>query len=104
MKLAIGIVGFITFTGWTISIMLEHGVFGFLALAARESWGAQMFVDLGIALVFSVAWIRVDGKQRGLPWLPYALLTPFIGGQVLFAYLIHREVAALKKPAASNAR
>ncbi|MGV3621239.1 MAG: hypothetical protein ACO1OB_10500 [Archangium sp.] len=101
MKLAVGIVGFIAFTIWTITIMLAHGVFGFLALAAREPWGGQMFVDLGIALLFSVAWVRSDGKQRGLPWVPYALLAPVIGSPVLFAYLIHREVVALKKPAAA---
>ncbi|PZR18611.1 MAG: hypothetical protein DI536_01645 [Archangium gephyra] len=103
MKLAIGIVGFIAFSAWTIRIMLAHGVFGFLELAAREAWGAQLFVDLGIALLFAVAWIHSDGKKRGLPWLPYALFTPFIGSPVLFAYLIHREVVALKKPAPSSA-
>lgn len=98
MRFALAVLVFVAFTGWTLSIIVAHGLFGFLSLAGREPWAMQMLLDLLLALFGSMAWVRVDAKQRGLPWIPYVALAPLIGSPAVLAYVVHREFVALKKP------
>lgn len=96
MRLLLALLVFVGFTGWTISIILAHGLFGFLTLAAREPWAMQLSIDLLLALFVSMAWVRSDAKQRGLPWVPYVVLAPVLGSPPVLAYVVHRELAALR--------
>lgn len=103
MRLLTALLVFVVFTGWTITIAVEHGLFGFLTVAAREPWAMQMLVDLALALFVATGWVRVDAKRRGLPWLPYVVAAPIVGSPAVLAYLVHREAAALRKPASAPA-
>lgn len=96
MRLAIALVVFVAFTGWSITVAIANGPTGFLSLAAREPWAMQMLLDLVISLIVATGWVRGDAKQRGLPWLPYVVAAPILGSPAVLAYLVHREFAALR--------
>lgn len=82
---------FLAFSAWSTTIVVAHGYFGFLRLAAAEPWGGQMFVDLVIALSLVFAWLRRDAAKFGIsPW-PYFGLTLALGSMGPLAYLVHRE-------------
>ena len=98
MRLAIAVLAFVAFTGWSITVAVAHGPTGFLSLAAREPWALQMLIDLVIALIVATGWVRSDAKKRGLPWIPYVVLAPILGSPPVLAYIVHREFVAMKKP------
>ena len=82
---------FLAFSAWSTTIVVEHGYFGFLRLAATEPWGGQMFVDLVIALSLVFAWLRRDAAKHGIAAWPYFLVTLALGSIGPLAYLVHRE-------------
>ena len=96
MRLALALLVFVAFTGWSTSVAIAHGSTGFLTLAAREPWALQMLLDLLLSLFVAMAWVRGDAQQRGLPWVPYVVLAPILGSPAVLAYLVHREFAALR--------
>jgi hypothetical protein len=51
---------------------------------------------IGLSLLLGFIWY--DARERGLPFLRYAVATVLLGSFGPLAYLIHRELAA--KPAA----
>lgn len=78
---------FFAFSSWVIA---QEGYFGFLTLAAREPWGAQILIDLALALVFVTGWLIRDARARGMnPW-PYVIATPFVGTMAPLLYLVVR--------------
>jgi len=75
------------FGAWTVWIAVEHGYTGFIELALAEAWGAQMFVDLVIALVLVLGWLVGDARRHGRsPW-GYVALTLFAGSIGPLLYL-----------------
>ena len=84
----------VPFTVYSTLVIVEHGYFGFLTLAAREPWGMQMLLDLSIALFLLGAWLRRDARERGLPALPYLVMLPFLGSIAALGYLVHRGIGA----------
>lgn len=93
MRLIILVAVFITFTAWSGTIVVSHGLLGAFTLAAREPWAAQLFVDLGLSCFVLWSFLRHDAKKHGLPALPYILATAAVGSIGVLAYLIHRELA-----------
>lgn len=93
MRLIVLVVVFVTFTVWSSTIAFSHGLLGFLTLAAKEPWAAQMLTDLGIALFVAWTWLRHEAKARGIPAWPYQVATVLLGSIGVLAFLIHREVA-----------
>jgi len=72
----------------------QYGYVGVLQLAF-SSWAAALVsVDLVIALGLVLIWMMGDSRQRGLAFLPYALLTLAFGSVGPLLYLIRRESRA----------
>lgn len=92
MRLIILVVVFVAFTVWSSTVAFSHGLLGFLTLAAREPWAAQMLVDLFLSFFVAWSWLRHDAKERGIAAWPYIVGTLALGSIGTLAYLIHREL------------
>ena len=82
------------FTALTAYAVWQYGIVGIFELAF-SSWGtALLFTDLTIALGLVLIWMIGDSRERGLAFLPYALLTLAFGSVGPLLYLIRRESRA----------
>ncbi len=93
MRLFAVLVVFAVFTAYTVSVMIGHGIFGFLTLAWQEPWALQLLLDLLLMLGLFSLWVLRDARARGLPAWPYAILALTMGSMGALAYLVHREIA-----------
>ena len=99
MRLVALVVAFVAFTAYTVTVMVDDGVLGFLTLAARRPWAMQMLLDLGIMLTLFSIWLRHDSRSLGLPTWPYIVLALTMGSMGVLTYLIHREVRIRRRTA-----
>lgn len=77
----------LVFGVWTAGIVWEHRYTGFIDLALAGGWGAQVFVDLVIALVIVLFWLVGDARRNGRsPW-GYVVTTFFLGSIGPLLYL-----------------
>jgi hypothetical protein len=83
---------FAAFTLYTAIVVMEHGYTGFIELALSGGWGAQVFIDLVIALLLFMSWMLPDARERGIPAAPYAILILGAGSIGALAYLVHRAL------------
>jgi hypothetical protein len=83
---------FSAFTLYTAIVVMEHGYTGFIELALSGGWGAQVFIDLVIALLLFMSWMLPDARERGIPAAPYAILILGAGSIGALAYLVHRAL------------
>ena len=81
---------FAVFTIYTVMVVVEHGYTGFIDLALTGGWGAQVFIDLCIALTLFLIWMVPDARERGIPFVPYIIAVLFTGSVGALAYLVHR--------------
>ena len=81
---------FAAFTIYTTIVVLNHGYTGFLELALTGGWGAQVFVDLIIALILFAIWMVPDAREHSIPAWPYFLAILTTGSVGALAYLVHR--------------
>jgi hypothetical protein len=89
--LAVVLADFAAFTAWAI---WQHGYIGVFQLAL-SSWATSLLMfDLVIALGLVLVWMIGDSRERGLAFLPYALLTLAFGSVGPLLYLIRRESRA----------
>jgi len=91
MKKLLPAIVLVPFTVFSLLVIVQHGYFGFVSLAAQEPWALQMLLDVSIALFLVGGGIRRDARSRGLPSLPYVLALPFVGSIGALAYLVHRS-------------
>jgi uncharacterized membrane protein len=101
-RLAILLALFAAFTGWTGYLVATQGYTGFIDLALTDVWGAQLLIDLSIALVLFTAWMIPDARERAIPWLPYGLAILTLGSIGALGYLVHREVKVLRRGGAQG--
>src|SRR5689334_14503403 len=72
--------------------LAEVGYFGILEPHFKSWGGAQVFVDLVIALTLVLTWLVPDARARGVnPW-PFVALTLVAGSFGPLAYLALREM------------
>ena len=90
---------FAAFAIYTATVVVNHGYTGFIELALTGGWGAQVFIDLCIALLLFMVWMVPDARDRGLPYVPYVLAILTTGSVGALAYLVHRS---LKEDSAST--
>jgi hypothetical protein len=103
MRLGVLVVVFVVFTAWSATVIAGHGFGGLFALIGRESWAAQMFVDLCISLTVAWSWLVPDARSRGInPW-PYIGGTLVLGSIAVLAFLIHRTLRSREKGSAAAA-
>jgi protein-S-isoprenylcysteine O-methyltransferase Ste14 len=81
---------FAAFSIYTAIVVMNHGYTGFLELAMTGGWGAQVFIDLCIALVLFSVWMVGDAAEHGIPAWPYFLAILTTGSVGALAYLVHR--------------
>lgn len=81
---------FAALTAWSLS---EVGLIGIFT-AHMNPGGAQVFVDLVIALVLVIAWMIQDCRMRGVVAWPWVLATLTLGSFGPLAYLLARRAAA----------
>ena len=84
---------FAVFTAYTAVVVVNHGYTGFIELALQGGWGAQLFIDLCLALTLFMVWMVPDARERGLPSLPYVLAILTTGSIGALAYLVHRTLS-----------
>lgn len=96
-RVVLSIVAFVAFTAYTLFVVANHSLFGFLADHEKGGWSLQIFVDLVTAAICFWVVAIPDARSRGMnPW-PYVVLTPFLGSIALLAYFVHRSIRALPR-------
>jgi len=81
---------FTAFAIYTAVVVANHGYTGFLELALTGGWGAQVFIDLCIALVLFTIWMVGDARAQDITVWPYVLAILTTGSVGALAYLVHR--------------
>lgn len=95
--LALSVTTFVIFTLYTVTVALNHSIFGFLADHARGGWSLQIFLDLVVAACCFWVVAIPDARARGIKYWPYVLLTPFLGSIALLGYFVHRSLLESRK-------
>lgn len=84
----------LVFSVYSLYVIGSTGIVGFFQQELSTAPGVQVFVDLVIACMLGLIWMRGDAASRGLPFAPYAVLTLCLGSIGLLSYLLHRELKA----------
>ena len=81
----------IVFLALTAVALFQHGYWGIIVPHFQSSGGAQVFVDLAIALGLFLVWMWRDAKAAGRnPW-PWLVLTLVAGSIGPLIYLLGRK-------------
>jgi Terpene cyclase DEP1 len=80
----------IAFVTFTIAVLIDYGLVGFIEAVVDNGAVTQVTIDLVLSIVIALGFIRVDARRMGLPYWPYLLATIASGSIGLIAYLIHR--------------
>jgi len=91
-RIALSLAAFVAFTAYTLLVVVNHSLFGFLADHAKGGWSLQIFVDLVVASISFWIVAVPDARSRGIRVWPYVVLTPFLGSIALLAYFVHRSL------------
>jgi uncharacterized membrane protein SirB2 len=86
---------FVVFSGYSLTVVDQHGFFAAFEIATLGGWSTQVFLDLCIALAFAAVWMRHDARQSGLRWWPFALASIALGSVAVLAYATWSSWAAL---------
>lgn len=95
MRRIVLLITLIAFLVLTALAILQHGYLGIFTQQFQSYGGAQVLVDLVIALSLFLIWMWNDAKSAGrnpLPWLLLVLTTGSIGALIyLLVYKSSRE-------------
>jgi len=75
----------------TVLALLEVGYFGIFEPHFLSWGGAQVFVDLVIALSLFLIWMVFDAREREISVWPFVLITLTMGSFGPLLYLLVRE-------------
>jgi len=92
---------FAAFSIYTAIVVVDHGYTGFIDLALTGGWGAQVFIDLCIALTLFMVWLVPDARERGIPAWPYLVAILTTGSVGALGYLVHRTATNSKSGSAA---
>ncbi|MBP9205277.1 MAG: hypothetical protein KBG28_15005 [Kofleriaceae bacterium] len=84
----------VAFTAFSLWVVAEDGLLGFLWLAGREPWALQMLLDLVIAFALVTRWLVPDARARQITAWPYLVLIAGTGSIGGLAYLVRRGLGA----------
>jgi hypothetical protein len=84
----------VAFTAFSFIVTAGEPFHGFILLAFKEKWGAQVLVDLVIACTLFMIWMVPDARGRKIPAWPYVILILALGSIGSLAYLLHRSLKA----------
>jgi hypothetical protein len=88
MRRIVLIVTLIAFLVLTTMAVLQHGYAGIFMQQFQSYGGAQVLVDLVIALTLFLVWMWNDAKAAGRNPLPWVLLTLALGSIGALIYLL----------------
>jgi hypothetical protein len=88
MRRIVLIVTLIAFLVLTTLAVLQHGYAGIFMQQFQSYGGAQVLVDLVIALALFLVWMWNDAKAAGRNPLPWVLLTLALGSIGALIYLL----------------
>ena len=92
------------FLGLTAWALYHHGYVGLFQVAVATPAGIQVSVDLVVALSLVSLWMWRDARERGIAFLPFALLTATLGSIGPLCYLLRREWGAVRHAVPAPAR
>jgi hypothetical protein len=81
------------FTAYTGLVLLEVGYLGFYRQLLATPSGWQALVDISIALLLVLSWLRRDARLSGRVFWPYLALTLALGSLGPLLYLVLRPQA-----------
>ena len=84
------VVIWIAFAAFTVAVLLDFGLVGFIEAAVANGATTQVSIDLVLCIVIALSFIRLDAQRKNLPYWPYFVATAATGSIGLIAYLIHR--------------
>jgi hypothetical protein len=84
----------VPFTAFSFWVIERAGPVGFVTLALREPWGAQVFLDLVIAITVASTVVARDARARGLRAWPWYIAMATLGSIGLLGYFVYRDLAA----------
>ncbi len=76
----------------TAFALLDVGYFGIFKPHLLSWGGAQVFVDLVIALMLACIWMVNDARERGMSAWPFIAITLLAGSFGPLLYLVAREL------------
>lgn len=83
----------VPFTAFSFWVIERAGLVG-LVPVLREPWGAQVFLDLVIAITVASTVVARDARARGLKAWPWYLAMGALGSIGLLGYFVYRDLAA----------
>jgi len=92
VRIAVGFV-LVDFTALTVVAVERYGYVGFFRTLFSTLVGAQILVDLSIALSLVLYWMWRDARRRNASFLPYAALTLTFGSVGPLVYLLRHPEA-----------
>jgi len=99
--LAVVLADFVGLSAWAL---YHHGYVGLFEAALATPAGIQVTTDLVVALSLVSLWMWRDSRERGISFLPFALLTVTLGSIGPLCYLLRRELGETRHAAAVPAR
>jgi hypothetical protein len=75
----------VLFFVFTLQVVINEGLFGFVANHSRNGWGAQVFIDLVSAATLALCFAAPHARKYGIKLLPWIALTVCTGSIGLFA-------------------
>ena len=88
MRRIVLIVTLLAFLVLTTLAVMQHGFVGIFTQQFQSYGGAQVLIDLVIALTLFLIWMWNDAKAAGRNPLPWVLLTLAVGSIGALIYLI----------------
>ena len=82
---------FLGFSAYTGYVMLEVGYIGIFAGGMANLGSTQVLIDLVIACVIILTWMRRDAVERGVNPYPWFLVVGATGSIGILIYLLIRE-------------
>jgi len=83
----------VPFTAFSFWVIAQSGVAGLFSVL-REPWGAQVFLDLAIAITVASTVVARDARDGGLRAWPWYIAMVTLGSIGLLGYFVYRELAA----------
>jgi hypothetical protein len=96
MQRTLIVITLILFGVLSAAALWQHGYFGIFALHFQTFGGAQVLVDLVIALVLVMVWMWHDAKASGRNVWPWIAMTLALGSFGPLFYLLTRKRSTKK--------
>lgn len=96
-KLIATLLVLVVFMGLTAEVLLTYGLVGWIEPIMETRAGQLVSIDLVINLFILLGFIRHDAKERGLPYLPFVVITLTTGAAGPLSYLVARELWGMRQ-------